>query len=173
MRLAPDLGSIDSATAARLIGQYMPIVQQVVLVFPSSEREDLRAVGRVAILEGYLWHEPHKGSNEATWIRKVIHWRIMESVERLPEDCGVTGRAEVLDGKEIDHNPELGYLKHLVLAGLRHLQPRQQTIVLALLEGETFDEISRSIGISPQATHKAYAKAVRELQHLVSERHPR
>jgi DNA-directed RNA polymerase specialized sigma subunit len=168
MRAPPDLGRIDGPTAARLIALYLPIVRAVLRLYPQSTWDDLEAVGRVAILEGHLSHDPTKGANEATWVRKVIHWRLSADAIVQPVDCTLTGRAEPLGGHELDHNPELGYLKHQVLEALRELSPRHQTVVLARIEGETFDAIGQSLGISDQRAHTEYVAAVAHLRRLVN-----
>jgi RNA polymerase sigma factor (sigma-70 family) len=167
VRRGADFGRIDPATAQRLIAAYLPVVRSVARLYPTSERDDLESVGRVAILEAFLSFNAQK-SQESTWIRRVVHWRLAEAAQRLPEDSTATGRAEVLDGHEIDHNPELGYMRALVLDNLRALTPRQSTVILAFMQGETFAEIGASLGISSQHAHVEYQTAIAQLRELVA-----
>ncbi len=163
-----DLGRVDPATAQRLFAAYEPRVRAVAKLYLSSEHDDFVAVGRQAVLEAFVTHNAEKAS-EATWVHRVVHWRLAEYAKRLPEDSTLTGQADVIDGHEIDHNPELGYLKALVLDHLRHLSPRQSTIILAFIQGETFQEIGDSLGISVQHTHVEYQDAIKRLRKLVAE----
>ena len=164
-----DYGKLDAATTVHLLELYGPMLRAVVRLFGSSERDDLLSIGQQAILEAHLTHRPEKASEE-TWVRKVIHWRLAAGVatRHEAEDSTLTGRAEVLDGHEIDHNPELGYLKTIVLEHLRELPPRQSTVIMAFMQGETFAEIGASLGISPQHAHIEYQAAIRHLRKLVA-----
>lgn len=167
MRRSIDLGGIDDPTAERLLAAYMPCVRAVARLYAKSERADLEAVGRAAILEAFLSLDREKAS-EGTWIRRVIHWRVTEAIQDLPEEA-LVGHAEVLDGHEIDRNPELGYERHLVLDAVKALSPRHATIILArLLDGDTFEQIADSLGISTQLTHVEYQRAIVELRKLVA-----
>jgi RNA polymerase sigma factor (sigma-70 family) len=163
-----DFRQVDAVTAKRLLGLYMPCVRAVARLYPTSVRADLESVGSTAILEAFLSFDAQKAS-EATWVRRVVHWRLAEAAQRQPHDSTLSGRAEVIDGHEIDHNPELGYFRSLVLDHLRVLTPRQSTIILAFIQGDTFAQIGESLGISTQHTHVEYQSAIRTLRKLIAE----
>lgn len=163
-----DFRRVDPAAAQRLLAAYLPIVRAVARLYPASEQAELESVGRLAIMEAFVSFDEAKAA-EATWVSRIVHWRLAESAKQQPEDSTLTGRADVFEGHEIQHDPERSYFKGVVLDNLRALPPRQSTVILAFLQGETFAEIGASLGISAQHAHVEYKSAVKHLRKLVSD----
>lgn len=157
-RASLDFGRISAATAKRLLDQYRPLVRAVVRLHPASARDDLLAVGDVAILEGFLKWQPEKAS-EGTWIRRIVHWRISGA-------CEFSTVTEQFDEELFSdaHDTEREVLQGLALRAINGLSPRHQSIIQARLANETFVEISESLGLSKSTTHDEYLEALKLLR---------
>jgi len=143
------------------------MVRAIAGVYPRSAFDELVCVGNVAVLEAHLTYDATAGAAEATWVRRIVHWRISAEVRQMRRGHALLGDADAFDDN-IAHDPEQGYLRHLVLDKLRWLTPRQSTILLArIVDGETFESIGQSLGVSTQQTHKDYQIAVQHLRKLV------
>lgn len=160
-----DLSGVSDATARRLLDAYLPLVRRVASrMYRALPEHEVVAVGTDAILEAYLTQDEAR-SSEATWVRRVVHWRLAEAVRRLPWERNaesLDADPQVLNGK----NPEEAYQRASAFAALARLPPNHQMVIDGRLRGESYVEVGHSIGISPQRAHRV---AKRALEVLASE----
>jgi len=165
--LRADISKVDDATARKLIRQYLPAVRALAGLYPAWERDDLVAVGTVAILEGYVTRTER--SSEGRWIRKVIYWRLLEEIgERMrgPTDTVSLGvDPQLVNGA----NPEEQFWRATALRAVATLSPRQQAIIDGQMRGETYAEIAETLGIGASRTHTEGKHAFEELRELLDE----
>lgn len=158
------MGSIPAKTAERLLVEYDPLVARIAAGFPTLEGEELRAIGRVAVMEAWVTHNPKRIPLRA-WITQVIRWRIIASADgelsridrvtfELVPDRTTNGR----------HDPERLFMLDQVIELLVYLPPRQAMIIDARLRRETFDEVAVSLNLSKSTCHAEYLNALAELR---------
>lgn len=167
---------IDKALCERLLREYMPIVGAVARLYPYIEKDELLSAGRVAILEGYLRRD--KRSSERAWIRRYIHWRLQDlamphkelrtdalspRVGRERESLGED--PQLLNGAD----PEEQFWRATALSAISRLTIRRQVIVAAKMQGETYEEIGETLGISTQRTALEGRWAFEELRRILDE----
>lgn len=119
--------------------------------------DEALAVGTDAILEAFLSLDAAR-AQEATWVRRVVHWRLAEAVKALPWDRGIVSLdvdPQVLNGK----NPDEAYARTSAVAALTTLPINYQMVIDGHMRGESFAEVARSIGISPQRAHRVARRA--------------
>ena len=158
-----DFSGVDKVLCARLLREYMPIVEAVARLYPHVERDELRANGRIAILEGYLRRD--KRSAEKTWIRKVIHWKLAELAgagDGVEKDYLGTD-PQLLNGAD----PEEQFWRASAISAISRLNVRRQIIVAAKIQGETYEEIAETLGISTARTAVEGKEAFQELRRIL------
>ena len=164
-RRLPDLSGLSDAQARRLLATYGPAVRKVAALFPRLDRDEALAVGQDAVLEAYLSHDPTQAT-EATWVRRLLHWRLAEAAARDPWDRHVESLdpdPQVLNGA----GPEEAFFRASAVHNLGSLSVRHQMILDGRMRDETYREIGQSIGISTQLTQREGQKALRVLRSLL------
>lgn len=160
-----DLGSIDDATARRLLRAYLPIARALRPGFPRLDAATFRATAEDAILEAYLKLDQSQAS-ESTWVRKVLFWRLSEAAKRTPGPAQSLGTdPALLNGVD----PEEAFWRTTVVHLLGHLSVRQQQIVDGRMRGETYEELGVQLGISHAMAHKEGKAAFRILRDLLTD----
>lgn len=157
---------IDKALCDRLLREYMPIVGAVARLYPYIERDELLSTGRLAILEGYLRRD--KRSSERGWIRKVIHWKLKELAsepERHIQKEYLGEDPQLLNGAD----PEEQFWRATALTAISRLTIRKQVIVAAKMQGETYQEVAETLGISTARAAKEGQTAFEELRRILDE----
>lgn len=159
-----DMSSIPPATAVRLLAEYEPLVRRIASTFPTLEAEELHAVGRVAVMEAWVTHNPQRIPLRA-WIRQVIRWRI---VDRADGELSRLDQATLELAPEPDtngrHDPERLFMLDQIIELLVYLPPRQAMIIDARLRRETFAEVATSLGLSQSTCHAEYLNALAQLR---------
>lgn len=159
-----DMAAIDAATAARLLKEYKNLVAQIAADFPTVEAEELRAVGAIGIMEGFVTHNPRQVPERA-WITQIVRWRIQERATAeisRPDLVRLDMIAEpTTNGR---HDPERQMMIERVIALLVYLSPQQAMIVDGRLRRETFEELAASLGMTPQSCHEQYLRALGKLR---------
>jgi RNA polymerase sigma factor (sigma-70 family) len=157
---------IDKALCERLLREYMPIVGALARLYPYIEKDELLSAGRIAILEGYLRRD--KRSSERTWIRRVIHWKLKELASQ-PEHYIYTESLgedpQLLNGAD----PEEQFWRATALHAIAGLTIRRQVIVAAKMQGETYQEVAETLGISTQRAALEGKWAFEELRRILDE----
>lgn len=165
---------IDKALCERLLHDYMPIVGAVARLYPYIERDELLSAGRIAILEGYLRRD--KRSSERTWIRRYIHWRLQDlatpnkerRIDALSPHVGRDSLGEdpqLLNGAD----PEEQFWRATALHAISNLTIRRQVIVAAKMQGETYQEVAETLGISTARAALEGKGAFEELRRILEE----
>lgn len=154
----PDLSAVTDADARRLLTAYLPVVRRVwATLYRRLPEDEALAVGTDAVLEAFLSCNLAR-SSESTWVRKVIHWRLAEAIKQMPWDRACVSLdvdPQVLNGK----NPDEAYARTSAVAALTTLPINYQMVVDGHMRGESFSEVARSIGISPQRAHRVARRA--------------
>lgn len=163
-----DLSDIDQETAAELLASYTPIVKRAAfrlrrVAIPGIDREDLLAVGRIAVLEAYVTWNRRAGSVFSTWVCRVVRWRMGEVVQK----CATQEETLVRDPAETN-TPESRFLaaedESWFETAVSELTPRQGAIVAARLDGETLAEIASTLGIHLSRVSRELQTAINALQ---------
>jgi len=165
---------IDKALCERLLHDYMPIVGAVARLYPYIEKDELLSAGRIAILEGYLRRD--KRSSERGWIRKYIHWRLRDiaapqkelRIDALAPHIGRESLGEdpqLLNGAD----PEEQFWRATALSAISRLTIRRQVIVAAKMQGETYQEVAETLGISTARAALEGKGAFEELRRILEE----
>lgn len=162
-----NLGSIDDATARRLLTDYLPLVLSFGRVFYSLDKATLRSVGEDALLEAYLTFDASRGCSEAVWMRRNVYWRLAAAVERRglrpAGDESLGPDPQVVNGV----NPEVAFLQATAVQALERLSIRQQMVVDGRMRGETFAEIGPQLGISDTMAHREWTTAIAILRDVL------
>lgn len=158
-----DLHTISDADARRLLATYLPLVRRVrASLYRRLPLDEALGVGTDAILEAFLSLDVSKAA-EATWVQRVLHWRLAEAVRRLPWDFDAERLDEdpqVLNGK----SPEAAYAQQSAFAKLAVLPPKYQMVIDGRLRGESYSELGSSLGVSRQRAQVVGQKAIVFLQ---------
>lgn len=165
---------IDRALCERLLREYMPIVGAVARLYPYIEKDELLQTGRLAILEGYLRRD--KRSSERAWIRKVIHWKLKELVaphkeQRVDALAPHVGRESLGEDPQLLNgaDPEEQFWRATALRAISGLTIRRQVIVAAKMQGETYQEVAETLGISTARAALEGKGAFEELRRILEE----
>lgn len=156
--MAVDFGGLDDRTARQLLQQYLPVVRALCRLYPTHLRDDLDAVGRVAILEAYVRHEPSR-SAQASWVRWLVRRRLAAHAQQLRT-------AEL----PLEQEPAAAELPAAETFALQQLSVEQREIVVAhAARGETFRQLGKRLGVRPQTVHRRYHAAIVQLQAKAAE----
>ena len=164
---------IDAALCERLLKEYMPIVGAVARLYPYIEKDELLSAGRIAILEGYLRRD--KRSSERGWIRKVIHWKLSELASPPHKELRTDAFSPRVARESLGEDPQLlngadpeeQFWRATALSAISRLTVRRQVIVAAKMQGETYEEIGETLGISTQRTALEGKEAFEELRGIL------
>lgn len=144
----------------------MPIVRALAGQYQHLDRAELQAAGEDAILEAWLTYHSERGASLDTWVRRIIHWRLLElarssaqpPMESLGED------PQLLNGA----NPEEQFERSSAVLALSRLSVRQQNVVDGHMRGETYAEIAEQLGISHNLAHREALRAFTALRALLT-----
>ncbi len=148
--------------ATTLLHRYEGLVRAQAGSYPNHDQDEIRNVGRLAVLEAHLCFDATRGTTQMQWVRHVVHaamQRFAEQSDRLVP----RGRFEVY-GDTADEVHELDELRQKLFEHMYVLTPRQQIIVQGRLQGDSFSEIGAAIGVSVQRTHIEYRNAIDRLR---------
>ena len=158
------MASIRPETAERLLREYDPLVARIASTFPTLEAEELHAIGRVAVMEAWVTHNPKRIPLRA-WITKVVRWRIVARADgelsRLDHATLELVPERTTNGR---HDPERLFMLDQIIDLVVYLPPRQAMIIDARLRRETFEEVATSLGLSKSTCHAEYLNAVAQLR---------
>lgn len=196
----PRLAHITAAQAHAALELYEPAVRlQARLLWPSAWRgraldeDDLRAEGRVAVLEAVATHD-HDRVPESAWVRTRIRQRMIDAIRRHDPMTRAEHREMVADQSEpprslVSLDSSAGWAQNLPCAApwpdeaayvrrrgerlrraLRALPARRRmALELVLFEGLTLWEIGGRMGISDARVHQLQWRAARELREALRE----
>lgn len=160
-----DLGAVDRETAQELLVSYDTVVQREafrlrLVPAPGVDREDLVAVGQIAVLEAHLSWNRHRNCTFVAWVKRIVQWRMRELVQMC------ANQEEELKADLAETNtPESRFIaceeESWFEAAVSRLTPRQGAIIAARLEGETMEQIASTLGIH-------YSRVSRDLQTAVT-----
>lgn len=158
------MAAITPATAQQLLEDYGALVARIAATFPTLEQEELRAVGRVGVMEAWVTHNPQRIPMRA-WVTKVVRWRIFERADtelsRLDSGALELAPEQATNGR---HDPERLFMLEQVMELIVYLPPRQAMIIDARLRRETFLEVATSLGLSQSTCHAEYVNALAQLR---------
>ncbi len=160
--------TVDDATAKDLLKRYGSFLGAMTKAYPGLERDEVLEIGRIAVLEAHLTHVPER-SNESTWVRKVVGWRLQDAAAR---DWVARGEGLIDPDAELGRlvngaNPEQQFWRATAVNTIAQLEPRHQMIVDGRMRGETWAEIASSIGISTAMCHREGQRAYNRLRSLL------
>ncbi len=182
------LSQVDDEIARDLLARFTPLVERIArryrrrlaTLFHVVTQSDLEAVGRVALLEAWLRYRDgdasrdNAGGGYATWARRIVAWRIRETVERAhslepPSVLRADSHNGVLRHKAAQgFSPAAECYASEVRLWLRFrigsLSPRRQVIVAGILQGHTQAVLGRSLGVSEGLVSIEYTAALEELR---------
>lgn len=163
-----DYQSIDEATAARLLSDYLPVARAWLGLYPHADDDELLSAARVAILDAYLTFDSER-SSEATWMRRNIFWAMQGAAgagfDKLGPKQSLDPSPDLVNGA----NPEQQFWQATAVRAIARLTPRRQVIISAWMKGETFEEIGLTIGISGSMAHREAQSALRELRDMLED----
>lgn len=165
------MGALSDGEATALLARYGGSVTRFVrrkYGWLGSSVDDLVQVAKVAICEAHVTFRESRPMTAQSWTWRVVRWRVDEAAaleqqqrERggIPDQEAIT--AAVANGRS---DPDHAIERQIVLDGMAYLEARETTVVNARLRAETFQEIGARLGISHSVAHRAYNRAVRQLQ---------
>ncbi len=174
VRRRGDLGVLDEATARDVLSAHGPLVWFVIhrLRLPAScDRDELAHLGRVALLQAWVTHDPAQ-SQFSTWavriIRQALYDFFAQSVQpwdHVGEDEAVTDTA---DGDALPLDDAFGeeaarrWLRQKLANGL--LDERERLVMRARLEDEGLAAIGERLGVSRERVRQIELAVVAKLR---------
>lgn len=159
-----DLSHLTDREAREVLDEYAPIVHREaarVAWVPMSglDVDDLKAIGRLAVLEAHETYRTDRGCSIKTWVQRIVRQRIRESAQRESRAVEPPRRETTTTG-----SPEERYLAReacrTIEARITTLSPRQQTILACRLRGETYASIAASLGVDTSLVHRQHHAAL-------------
>jgi RNA polymerase sigma factor (sigma-70 family) len=139
-----DIGSIDDSTARQLLADASKLIRITIAKHSMLDQDELLQVGRLAVLEAHMTFDDSRECSRETWRKRVLGWRINESVRAM----SVPIEEHVDSPTNGAHDPEMHTLRLELLEIMQKLPPREATILTLRLEGQTFEQIGASIGLT-------------------------
>lgn len=150
-------------------------------------REDAEDVVQESFVKAYLSLEHFQGKGSFyTWMYRIVFNMAIDQRRRAARDRSVSleqptsessePRAMELPSAEADPEEQLGRLQdvRLVQAGLREISDEHRAVImLREVEGLSYDEIARSVGVSRGTVMSRLHYARRRLQQILSAQLPR
>lgn len=163
-----DMHTVDAATAAVLLKRYGRMLGAMVKLYPGLERDEVLEIGRIAVIEAYLTHDAER-STERTWVRKVVGWRLGDAAARDWHTRGEGAIDPNIEPSQVINggNPEHQFLRTTAVRAIARLEPRHQIIVSGRMRGETYAEISATIGIATSLCHREGQRAYELLRSIL------
>lgn len=160
---------IDAATCKRLLADYLKVGFALRVNYSGLNDHEIRATTEEAILEAYLSYKPERGKTEGAWVRQVIRWRLDTTARKSAltawdrDADALDTDPQVLNGV----NPERAFHRAHALRALEELSPRHQTILIARMGGDTYEEIGEQLGISRARAHTEGKRALEQLRQIL------
>jgi RNA polymerase sigma factor (sigma-70 family) len=161
---------VEAHIAVELVQRFRPVVRAVctALYAGVSDQAALVSAGDEAILYAYRTHDPAK-ANLATWTRRQIHWHLAKALERvcmpIADESYDPVDPQLLNGAD----PEEQFWAATAAHAVGRLDPREATILMARMQGETYAEVAETISITPQRAHEVGARALERLREVLEE----
>ena len=159
---------VEAKVAADLMRRFRPIVRAITnaLYTRVADQAALVSAGDEAIVFAYLTHDPLK-ANLATWVRKQIHWHLASaSVQAyIADESFDPVDPQLLNGAD----PEEQFWRATATHAVGRLGPREATILMARMQGETYAEVAETISISRQHAQRDGARALKRLREILEE----
>ena len=180
-----DLSALDSETYAALWDAHGNAIAIMARRFHTRAKraflittyEDLLDVGRMALCEAWARFPEGHPSGEGglhSWIERIARWRMAEALAELrPEGLSVDVRADSHNGAlyncpaEVEHTEDKlqrEQLRAWLRKQLGRLPARQATLVIAVMNGETYEEAGATLGISKTRASQEYHAGLTALQ---------
>jgi hypothetical protein len=185
-----DMSSVSNADAKQHLAEFHEIVRVEAALGHPNEREDLVALGNIAVIEGIIsWDNQRDGTrcSRKRWIRQVVRWRLREYMMRNATRCAQTiplqeafelgpertGTGhnrpweEILpDVEAVD--PESAVVEQgsfqKVLGHLARLPQHDQLLLDGELRGESIATVAKTLGITKQRASVVRVRAVSRLR---------
>ncbi len=164
-----DLSSISDAKARALLREFGSLVEKALKRYSRVELQglgydDLRAIAHVAVLEASISHDEER-CKLRTWVYRTVCWRLARAVKDAQPDVELTDEPDKFRNGA---NP-LEVLEKLesvmwVRQTIGVLGPRQRTIVVASMSGETLRQMAPTLGISKSRVGQERDKAYETLR---------
>jgi RNA polymerase sigma factor (sigma-70 family) len=159
------LVDVPNDKAIELLNQYRREVQLIARtysrIYPNYTSDDLEPIGNLAVLEGYKTYQDHRGCTEATWIKKVIAWRIKEEAQRYSDP--VLDEPDRTYGLRNGMTPAEQYETAYSCEAIGILDPREAVILKGQLEGYSCAELAAQLGVSHNVVWRSMNRAIRQL----------
>jgi RNA polymerase sigma factor (sigma-70 family) len=137
---------------------------------PGLDVDDLKSLGRLAVLEALLTFEPGRGRHLDSWARQMIRWRLQGEVDRAHRGVPTVAMAP----QDVDSFQATGSAPDARLDALEDrvafasrwatLPPREQRAVTLRRDGAKLRTIGDDLAITPQGAGKVVRRAVSRLQ---------
>ncbi len=169
-----DMASVDDAKARELLERYGRLANRISRSL-IGDQEELEAVARVAIIEGYLTCNP-KRVPEPQWIAIVIRHRVIEAWQRDVQRLSTVVTQSAMSAQRWESaeprtngvsHPDKFIALYPAFQAMAYLEPRAQAILQGRIHGYTFEELGNKLGLSTSRVHQAYQKAVEVLREAV------
>lgn len=129
------------------------------------DSDDIRSLGRVAVLESMATFLPTRGCNPRSWAQQMIYWRISEAMQEAYEayhtDSEFVEEVCVSPKPSPEESAEHRSRRERLRIRITRLPRRQRRIVMRQLQGRTTREIATELNVSQPAV-------VKQLQHAVA-----
>ena len=162
-------GVIDDAAARALLDRFAKLIDTELRRVSATDSDNaaMRSAACLAVLEGALTHNEHRGPLQP-WIRRVVRWRLVAQTTRhgSEPELRVSDAEQVVNGD----NPEQIVTKLRLHAAIGRLSPRHRTIITNYFwGGETLRQVAETLGLSPARVHAELHTALSLLRMVVDE----
>lgn len=160
--------AVDADIAKDLMRRFRPVVRAVTRALYQAvpDQAALISAGDEAIVFAYLTHDP-KRANLETWVRRQIQWGLAEAAVQPPiaEESFDPVQPKLLNGAD----PEEQFWRATAARAVGRLDPREATIVTARMQGETYEEVAETLGVSQQRAVQVGQRALKQLRVVLEE----
>jgi RNA polymerase sigma factor (sigma-70 family) len=118
-------------------------------------------------MSAYHTHDA-KRANLETWTRRQIHWYLAEAARGqapIADESFDPVAPKLLNGAD----PEEQFWRATATRAIGRLDPREATIITARMQGETYEEVAETLGVSVQRAHEVGRRALRQLRAVLEE----
>jgi len=177
-----DMSTVSNADAKKHLDEFCEIVRAEAAWGHPNEREDLVAIGNIAVIEAIIsWDMQRDGKrcSRKRWVRQVVRWRLREYMTRSAERVANTLHLEELGGgtgkdwEDLlpdEHAPcpetsvvEQGSFRK-VLGHLTRLPQHDQMLLDGELRGESIATVAKTLGITKQRASVVRVRAMSRLK---------
>lgn len=157
---------VDPKAATTLVEKFRPVVRAVIrALYPRvPDQAMLVSAGDLAVVIALRDHDPSRAKLE-TWVRRSIYYALIEAANQPPIADVQFDPVEPKLRNGAD--PEEQFWRATATNAVSKLDARQATIVIARMQGETYEEIAESLGISTQRAGAVGKQALDELKAIL------